>query len=128
MYPSQAIQPDLLSMSNAIFTKIGGNSTRRVLRESVSGEVMLHNQDNMNVRVILYDIIARKNLDSQTNLTWGSWAPNIVWSTGEQNEGVAATNATIIGSTPFQSSQFMTYFKVLKAPHQLMAPGQTHSH
>ena len=48
--------------------------------------------------------------------------------TGEHNEGVAATNATIIGSTPFQSSQFTTYFKVLKATHQLLAPGQTHVH
>ena len=29
---------------------------------------------------------------------------------------------------PFQSSQFTTYFKVLKATHQLLAPGQTHVH
>ena len=37
-------------------------------------------------------------------------------------------NATIIGSTPFQASQFTTYFKILKATHQLMAPGQIHIH
>ena len=70
VYPSLAIQPYLLSTSNTINGSVGGNSTRKVLYQSVSGEVMLHNQDNMNVRVIPYDIIARKNLDSQINLTF----------------------------------------------------------
>ena len=37
-------------------------------------------------------------------------------------------NNAYLGSTPFQSPQFMTYFKVLKATHQLMAPGQPHVH
>ena len=89
---------------------------------------MLQNQTNMNTRVILYDIIARRSLDCQIATTYGSWCPSIAWATGEQNEGVASTNSTIICSTPFQSSQFTTYFKVLKATHQLLAPGKTHVH
>ena len=53
---------------------------------------------------------------------------HVAWSFGEQDEGVASNNASVLGSTPFQSSQFTTYFKVLKATHQLMAPGNTHVH
>ena len=126
VFPSQGVQPDLMSINSAINTQNGGNVTRKFLLESVSGEVMLQNQCNMNFRVILYDIIARRNIDSQTSLNWGVWAPTYAWQLGEQDEGSAALNATIIGSTPFQASLFTTYFKVLKATHQLMAPGQTH--
>ena len=128
VYTTAGIQPDLLSIENAINAQIGGNVTRKALLESVTGEVMLQNQCNMNVRVILYDIIARQDMFSETSLTWGNWAPNQAWASGEQDEGAAATNAAVLGSTPFQSSLFTTYFKVLKATHQLMAPGQTHVH
>ena len=128
VYVTQGIQSDLLSINNAISTMNGGNVTRKFLLESVSGEVMLQNQTNMNTRVVLYDIIARRSVDSQTSLNVGVWMPSQAWATGEQNEGVSANNNILIGSTPFQSSQFTTYFKVLKATHQLMAPGQTHIH
>ena len=47
---------------------------------------------------------------------------------GEQDEGAAATDCRAIGSAPFQSSRFTTYFKILKTTHQLIAPGQTHVH
>ena len=55
-------------------------------------------------------------------------APNMPWSMGGQEEGVASTNAAVLDSTTFQSFLFTTYFKVLKATHQLMAPGETHFH
>ena len=67
-------------------------------------------------------------MDPQTSITLGAWAPNQAWVAGEQDEGAAATNSGVIGSTLFQSSLFTAYFKVLKATHQLMAPGQTHVH
>ena len=128
MYVNQGVQLDLLSIENVVNTIFSGNATRKVLFESVSVEIMLQNQCYMNVCVIRYDIIARKNLDSQSAIAWGAWAPNQAWAVGEQDESVAATNSSIIGSTPFQSSLFTTYFKVFKATHQLMAPGQTHVH
>ena len=129
VFVTQGIQADLLSINNAVNTMNGGNVTRKYLLESVSGEIMLQNQTNMNTRVILYDIIARRTIDSQTALNTGPWMPSTAWSVGEYNETVgSAANNTVIGSTPFQSSQFTTYFKVLKATHQLMAPGQTHVH
>ena len=128
VYPAQGIQADLLSIENVLQTQLGGNSTKRVLFESVSGETLLQNQCNMNVQIILYDIIAQRSLDSQTNLNFGAWAPNQAWVSGEQDEGSTATNNSLIGSTPFQSTLFTTYFKVLKATHQLMSPGQTHVH
>ena len=59
----------------------------------------------LNVRVILYDLIAQKNLDSQLPSTWGAWAPNQAWVAGEQDEGAAATKSSVIGYTPFQSAQ-----------------------
>ena len=51
----------------------------------------------------MYDIIARKNFDSQIAMTFGSWCPTIAWATGEQDEGASSSNNTVIGSTPFQS-------------------------
>ena len=47
-------------------TGVAEVGSRKVLFESVT----LQNQCNMNIHVILYDIIARKNLDSQTNISW----------------------------------------------------------
>ena len=58
VYPTQGIQPDLLTINNAISTLNGGNIARKMLLESVSGEVLLQNQSNMNTCVILYDVIA----------------------------------------------------------------------
>ena len=53
----------------------GGNATRNVLFESVTGEVMIQNQCNWNVCGIHYDVIARKTLNSQTNVDWGHGHP-----------------------------------------------------
>ena len=75
-FPTAGIQADLLSIENAVNNQIGGNSTRKVLMESVTGETMLQNQCNMNVNVIIYDIIARQDINSETALNWGPWAPN----------------------------------------------------
>ena len=58
VYPAQGIQSDLLAIENVLQTQLGGNSTKRVLFKSVSGETLLQNQCNMNVQIILYDIIA----------------------------------------------------------------------
>ena len=82
----------------------GVNVPRKFLLESVSGEIMLQNQTNVNTRVILNDIIPRKSLDSQIAPTYCSWCSTIAWATSEQDEGTTSSNNTVIGSTPFQSS------------------------
>ena len=56
VFVAQAIQSDLPSMNHGISNMNGGYITRKFLLESISGEVMLQNQTNMNTRVILYDI------------------------------------------------------------------------
>ena len=89
-------------MNNAINTHNGTNSTQNIHLESVSGEVMLQNQANMNIRVVLYNIIARRSLDSQTAITWGPWAPTQAWGMGEQDTGVNVGNNPYLGCTPFQ--------------------------
>ena len=128
VYETTGVQADLEYIFNAIGTWNGGNATRRTLLETVSGETMLQNQCNVNVRVILYDIICRRDLDSQTAISWGPTNPTVAWDTGYQDAGATLANAKNLGSTPFQSPLFTDYFKVLKATHILMAPGQTHVH
>ena len=49
VYTGHSIQADLSSIETAVQTTIGGDTTKRVLFESVSGEIMLQNQCTMNV-------------------------------------------------------------------------------
>ena len=47
VYTGHSIQSHLASIEAAVTTTIGGNTTKRILFESVSGEIMLQNQCNI---------------------------------------------------------------------------------
>ena len=86
----QHVQSYILTDSVSISCGSNVHVTQRVQTNLSSIETA--GNTNLNVSAILYNIIGRKNLDSHSSAGWGSWAPNIAWSTGEQDEGVAATN------------------------------------
>ena len=67
--------------------------------ESVTGETMLQNQCNVNVHVILYNIITRQDINSETALNWGRLAPNRAWVLVEQDNDTALTNAAVLGQS-----------------------------
>lgn len=113
---------------NAINTRIAGSipNVNRYMLYSCSAELLLTNQDLGNVRLTLYDIIARRDMDSSHSgqLT----APDYAWGNSYSDEGASNSDNLVIGSTPFSSDLFTQYFKVLKITHLDMSQGQTHTH
>lgn len=111
-------QSDLTTIAGLI----SASNTTRYCVLSCSAELMLTNQDLANVRVYIYDIIARRDLPT------GISFPDGAWGAGYADEGGAASNDTIIGATPYSSDQFTQFFKVLKTTHVTLGQGQSHSH
>lgn len=98
-------------------------ATARVLMAGASAEIMITNQDQGNVRIVLYDIIQRRDGDHTEVDT-----PAAAWTNSYGDEGGADTDVNFVGSTPFSSDLFVRYFKVLKMTHILLSQGQTHVH
>lgn len=109
---------------NAISQKVNSNQTNKVLFQSVSSEALLTNQDTGNVNVVLYDIIARRDLSTQTNLA----TPLAAWQNSYSDEGGSNANYSVIGATPFSSDLFTQFFKVVKVTHITLGQGQSHTH
>lgn len=84
---------------------------------------MITNQENVNARITLYDVLAKKDTDSVVS------NPYDAVSTGYNDIGNgASTDFTILGSTPFDTPRFTEYFKVLKTTEVVLSPGQCHVH
>nr|WAE42362.1 MAG: capsid protein [Cressdnaviricota sp.] len=109
---------------NTISQKINANQTNKFLLKSVSSEVNLTNQDAGNVKVILYDIMARRDLATSGNLL----NPYAAWSNSLADEGAANSNYNVPGALPYSSDLFTQYFKVVKCTHITLGQGQSHTH
>lgn len=107
-----------------ILQSIVSGKNQKALFMSCTAEMMITNQDLGNVKVIIYDIIARR--DAPTGGSVGD--PASAWADSYGDQGATDSNYTIVGTTPFSSLLFTTYFKVLKATHVLMSQGQSHVH
>lgn len=108
---------------NAQLTAITANKTQKILLQSVTAVLEITNQTLSNVRVMLYDIIARRDL-SAANVA----NPDVAWRNSYADEGGANANWAVVGTTPFSSDLFTQYFKVLKVTHLSLGQGQLHSH
>lgn len=108
----------------SISSKVANNNTNKIFLSSCSAEVMLTNQELANVRIYIYDIIARR--DSQSNVNTQN--PDTAWKNSYADEGGANSNYSIVGSTPYSSDLFTQYFKVLKVTHLTLSQGQSHTH
>lgn len=108
----------------AILANINAVKTVKALFMSVTSELMLTNQDLGNVKIIIYDIIARRDAPSGSNVT----DPTAAWQHSYADEGASNANWNVIGTTPFSSQLLTNYFKVLKATHVILAQGQSHVH
>lgn len=109
---------------NAISQKIAANQTNKFLLKSCSSEMLITNQDAGNVNIIIYDIIARRDLATNANIAF----PDIAWARAYTDEGASNSNWSIPGSTPFSADLFTQFFKVAKMTHITLGQGQCHTH
>lgn len=124
----QAVWDAFTIYSPSIIQTIGAinsaNHANRNVHLSASSELMLTNQDQANVRIAIYDIVARRDNSSASTVD----GPTDAFKNGLADQGGSASSYQVVGTTPFASSEFTSYFKVLKITHVILGAGQTHSH
>jgi hypothetical protein len=86
-------------------------------------ETIFTNATNATVRITLYDIVARKDINNSSVNT-----PDLAWKQGEADDGGNSTSYNIVGVTPFSSKSFTEFFKIKKITHVLLGQGATHIH
>lgn len=89
------------------------------------------NNNSHMIRMVIYDVICKKNTDEDPILTWNDGLIDeafIRTNTGTTDTGIAAYQSTTIGSRPQLSNKFRTQWRVLKTTNVLMQTGETHDH
>lgn len=94
----------------------------KIMFRSMSGELLLTNQDLGNVSVKLYDIMVKRDIHDTTVAD-----PDQAWTNGYLNSGSTMNDANV-GCTPFSANRFTQYFTVKKITHLILAQGQSHTH
>lgn len=110
---------------SSLFTAIGiTGKTARLILHSIHAESLITNCENSNARIYLYDIIARR--DVQT----GYVDPTSVFQAGfaDASTGGSAANYLVPGVTPFGNHRFTEWFKILQTTEIILSPGATHTH
>nr|WAE42454.1 MAG: capsid protein [Cressdnaviricota sp.] len=104
-------------------TNISANKTNKFLAMNCSAELMLSNQDEGNCRIVLYDVICRRDI-TQSNIS----DPANAFKNSLADEGGSNANWSSVGTTPFASDLFTQFYKVLKITHIILGAGQFHTH
>lgn len=115
---------DCILSANLLYGNAAGaaQSAKTVL-ESCHSVGMITNQENVNARISLYDVICKKDTDATVS------NPYDAVSTGYNDiGGGASTDFTILGVTPFSIPRFVEYFKILQTTEVVLSPGQCHVH
>ena len=115
---SNALSQDL----DTQFGLISVSRSTQVMFQSCSCELMLSNATNSNVKVQIYDIIARRDISATT----GNYLPDLAIQDSLADEGIVTKEQ--VGVLPFSCKIFTQYFKICKVTHLIMAEGQTHVH
>lgn len=97
--------------------------TQKFYLDRVNADIQLTNQDLGNVKITLYDCIARRD-SSAANLA----SPAAAWANSYADEAGSNTDYQIIGATPFSADLFVKFFKVCKVTHIVLGAGQGHVH
>lgn len=110
---------DIQAMANRL---ISGNTeyTSRACYESCHAELQLSNLTNTNLRITIYDVIARRDADIPD--------PIDTLSPGSVDEGGDMSDKSKYVFSPYQIDLFTQHFKVLKQTYVMMAEGQSHIH
>lgn len=103
---------------------ISATQLRKVCFLQCKARALFTNQDNGICRMIIYDLICRRD---STNDLYDS--PQSSWYQGSlQLTGGASDLGLIPGATPYGVPGFTSNFKVLKTTHIQLVPGQMHEH
>lgn len=102
--------------------------TSRVLHEFMSGEILLANASVFTTTMIIYDVMARRDLHLGLASSAELAAPTGAWSTGVTDEGGGANDWKVIGGTPFQSELFNQFYRVVQTTRVELNPGGIHRH
>ena len=100
------------------------NATCRTLIESVTENNLYRNQSNNDCFLVIYDVIARRDLSSTTT----DYTPSNAWYNGAADTGMTSTNTLAPGATPFAVPRFTQYFDVKKVSHIILPAGGCHNH
>jgi len=118
----QVIASPLGLFQPTIATSFTGDKTSNVLYYKASGDVTLNNIYLSNCYVIIYDVVARKDIGSSALAT-----PTLTWAQGNTDES-AGSAQTFLGSTPWQSEVFNQYYEVKQVTNVVLGAGATHVH
>lgn len=117
---------DLIAMYNAALSMIT-DSTRhansRIFLEQCTQRTMITNQTNDVVRLAIYDIVPRKDINSSTYSP-----PTAAWTQGIATSGASTTSVSFVGANPFQSPVFTKLYKVQKVTNLELHSGGHHVH
>lgn len=111
-------------LSGPIALAISSAVTDRVFFEKIAGEVQLVNASATNSSLIIYDIIARRDINTANKNN----SPAGAWAYGIDNEGGSSSDYTVIGSTPLESEMFRNFYRIVQRTPISLAPGELHRH
>lgn len=101
----------------------GSPQSVKTVFEYVHSECMVTNQENVNARIVIYDVICRKDTDSTVT------DPISAISTGYNDiGGGTSTDSIIVGATPYSIPRFTEYFNILQQTEVTLSPGACHVH
>ena len=104
---------------NAMYSTISGvTPTTRMCFLSASAELSFTNQDQAAVKIQIYDLICRRD----TNTDAASF-----WAYGDTDEGDTSAEQ-VVGALPFSSDTLCQYWKVCKCTHLTLEQGKNHVH
>lgn len=118
----QAVLAPLALFTPGISTSFTGDKITRVLYEKASGDVTINNIFLSNCYIIIYDVIARKDIGVSSLST-----PAATWQQGDTDESASGVS-TYLGSTPWQAEAFNEFWKVEQVTNVVLCAGGTHVH
>lgn len=135
-YETFPILPQM-TLKDMLATAGNQSSPNRLVVESALSEVTFTNIANSAAEVEIYDLVLKRDLPNLMTWTIGA---NTYTAAGAPEDyiraGVNAGNSVapglnyheIIGSSPYDSQMFNTYFKTVKRTHVMLASGASHRH
>lgn len=129
---------DLLYIRSLISGTI--NQPMRYVLQDYTSELAFTNTTNSSLEIELFDIILRRDLQSQTTYVPPSGGPFILngdpetyWDVGVkvmsgQSPTTTPSNSLTVGALPFDSQLFRDFFKVVRRTKVMMSQGASHRH
>jgi len=104
-----------------------GAVTTKLYVEQCVAETMITNDTNAAIHMVLYDIIARRDLTTSSAAQTNYITPTAAWTQGSIDSSDTSAYE-IVGSNPFQTPGFTEYYKVVKITNIDLHTGGHHRH